>query len=182
MRRLIAITLLSFHLFNIGGYLVLHQYFTYKTDKFFNEQISKNKYNIDDLTEVRIPVSMPNIIDWPTYENVNGQIQFEDASYNYVKMKMTRNAIYLMCIPNYETTRLTGENVINAKHIKDIPVPKKEHVPFGKTNVLEKFQFSFIQFAFNITIKSIETYNIQPVQQLSSTCLDIPEQPPKSFC
>ena len=160
----------------------MHQYFSYKSDRFFNEQISKNKYNIGDLTEVRIPVNMPNIIDWPAYENVNGQIQFEDASYNYVKMKMTRNAIYLMCIPNYEATRFTGENVINAKHIKDIPVPKKGHVPFGKTNILEKFQFSFIQYAFNTTIKSIKTYTIQPVQRLSTSSQEIPEQPPKSLC
>jgi hypothetical protein len=182
LRRLIAIILLLFHLFSTGGYVVLHQYFTYKSDKFFNEQTSKNKYNINDLTEVRIPVSMPNITEWNCYENVTGHIQFENTSYNYVKMKITRNAIYLMCIPNYETTQLFDENVITAKYIKDIPVPKKEHVPYGKTNILEKFQFSFIQIAFNTTIKSIKIYTIQPVEQLSTSCLDIPEQPPRFFC
>ena len=161
---------------------MLHQYFTYKADKFFTEQTGKNKYNIHDLTEVKIPVNMPGITEWGGYENVSGHIQFENASYNYVKMKITRNAIYLMCLPNYETTRVFDGNVISAKHIKDIPVPKKTHVPYGKTNVLETFQFNFVQFAFSATIKSIKTYTIQPVQRLSTSSLEIPEQPPKSFC
>ncbi|ASU34900.1 hypothetical protein MuYL_3015 [Mucilaginibacter xinganensis] len=174
--------MLSFHLFNIGGYLLLHQYFTYKAERFFDEQTSKNKYNVHDLTEIRVPVNMPGITEWASYENVSGHIQFESASYNYVKMKITRTAIYLMCVPNYETTQLSGENIITAKHIKDIPVPKKEHVPFSKLNTIEKFQFNFVQFAFNATIKSVKIYTIQPFQQLLSNFLDIPEQPPKYFC
>ena len=182
MRRLIAITLLSLHLFNIGGYLALYQYFSYKSDKFFNEQTGKNKYNVHELTEIKIPVDMPTVTEWPTYENISGSIQFEDASYNYVKMRLTRTAIYIMCVPNYETTRLLGGNVISAKHIKNIPVPKKEHVPFGKTNAIEKFQFNFIQFAFSIPAKSLKTFAIQPVQRVQSNCPDIPEQPPKSAC
>ena len=125
---------------------------------------------------------MPTVTEWPTYENVSGHIQFEDASYNYVKMRVTRTAIYIMCVPNYETTRLLSDNVITAKHIKDVPVPKKEHVPFGKINVIESFQFNFIQFAFSVPTQSLKTFDIQPVQRVQSNCLDIPEQPPKYAC
>ena len=182
MRKLIAIALLSFHLFSIGGYLVLDQYFSYRTGKLYNEQIAKNNYNVNDLTEIKIPVDMPNIAEWTEYENVSGSIRFEDNSYNYVKMRITHNFIYLMCVPNYETTNLSGDNVITAKHIKDMPVPKKDHRPFGKTNMFEKFQFSFLQFAFNIPAKSVKIFTIQPVQKVSSNSPDIPEQPPKYSC
>ncbi|MEO6632303.1 MAG: hypothetical protein ABIN13_11290 [Mucilaginibacter sp.] len=125
---------------------------------------------------------MPTVTEWPTYVNVNGHVQFEDASYNYVKMRVTRTAIYIMCVPNYETTRLSSDNVISAKHIKDVPVPKKEHVPFGKTNAIENFQFNFIQFAFSVPTQSLRTFAMQPVQRAQSSCLDIPEQPPKYAC
>lgn len=182
MKRLIAISFIALHLFNIGGYLVLHQYFTYKSDRFFNEQTDKNKYNTGDLTEIRIPVNMPNIADWTCYENVSGSIRFENASYNYVKMKMTRNVLYLMCVPNYETTHLSSQNVIVAKNIKDIPVPKKQHIPYCKTNVLDVLKFTFAQYTFNIPVKKLTIRPNQPVQRLSTSCLDIPEQPPKSLC
>ncbi len=138
-------------LFNIGGQLAFHQYLVYKSDKFFNEQISKNLYSTDDLTEVKIPVNMPGISDWKSFENLSGEVRFENASYNYVKIKITHTAIYLMCIPNYETTRLHGQNIIYAKQIKDIPVPKKEHVPFGKMSLIA-YNYPVIHFKFSIPV------------------------------
>jgi hypothetical protein len=135
VRKLLAISLLCIHLFNIGGALALRQYFVYKTDRFFDAQIDKNLYSVDDLTEIRIPVDMPGITDWARFENLSGQVQFQYSSYNYVKIRITRHAIYLVCIPNYETTHLNTQNIIYAKQIPDIPVSKKEHVPVVKVNL-----------------------------------------------
>jgi len=141
MKRSIAIILLVIYLYNVGGQLVFHQYLVYKSDKFFNEQINKSRYNVNDLTEVIIPVDMPGITDWNSYEHLSGQVKFKNASYNYIKIKVTRTALYLLCIPNYETTHLTDQNIIDARGISDIPVPRKDHVPFGKVD----FVASFIQ-------------------------------------
>jgi hypothetical protein len=166
----------------LGGKLVLHQYFAYLSDKFFNEQAAKGFYNADDLTEVRLSVNMPGITDWKDYENISGQIQFQNVSYNYVKMKITRNAMYLMCIPNYKATSLTNDNVICAKGIKEIPVPKKDHVPYQKSNSLNKFRFEFVQFEFSVFSTDLPKISIQSTQNFSCNPLDIPEQPPKHFC
>ena len=140
--------LLTIHLFNIGGALAFHEYLVYKSDKLFNEQISENHYNIDDLTEIRVPVSMPGMTDWKNYENLSGRIQFGNSAYNYVKIKMTGNAIYLMCIPNYATTHLSDRNIIYARQVPDIPVPKKDHVPFGKIN-LAAYNHQAISYKFS---------------------------------
>ena len=155
MKRFFAIALLTIHLFNIGGQLAFHQYLEYKTDKFFDEQISKNLYNVNDLTEVKIPIDIPGMSDWRTYQDLSGQVQFQNASYNYVKMKITRHAIYLMCVPNYSTTHYLSKNVICAKQIADIPVPKKEHVPFGKMNlVMYNYQPVYFKFTNPIVLLS----------------------------
>jgi len=182
LKKLIAATLLTVYLFNIGGQLALHQYFAYLSDKFFNEQIGRGFYNVGDLTEIKIPVNMPGITNWKGYENIAGQIQFENSCYNYVKMKITRNTLYLMCIPNYKATQLSAQNIIGAKQVKDIPVPKKNHVPYGKTTLLGKFNFAFIQFTFNSPFESTRVTVGQSVQQLDHHFPDIPEQPPKFSC
>lgn len=182
MKKLIAVTLLVCHLFSTGGYVAFYKYLEYRSAVFFNEQTAQNKYNKNDLVEVKIPIDMPNMTDWVAYENVSGTVQFEEASYNYVKMKMTRNAVYLMCVPNYKTTVYSINNVIVAKDIKDIPVPKKNHVPFLKLNLDEKAQFSFQQFAFSIPVIYIKTSISHPSADLLSAPLRIPEQPPKSNC
>ena len=160
----------------------MHQYCVYLSDKFFTEQTSKGLYNVNDLTEVKIPVNMPQIIDWKAYENVTGQVQFENISYNYVKMKITRNAIYLMCVPNYSTTHLSHQNIIIAKQVKDCRVPKKNHVPYTKTTLLNKFDFAFLRFEFSPAFKKITITVVQPVQRLYYYFPDIPELPPKLTC
>jgi hypothetical protein len=182
LKKLIAITLLVSHLFSTGGYVAFYKYLQYRTDVFFNQQAAQSKYNKNDLVEVKILIDMPNMADWTAYENVSGTVQFADASYNYVKMKMTRHAVYLMCIPNYESTIYSTSNVIVAKDIKDIPVPKKNHVPFLKLNLNEKAQFFFQQFAFSTPIIFIKTNSSQPPADLLSAPLRIPDQPPKISC
>jgi hypothetical protein len=150
--------------------------------KFFNEQTSKGFYNTGDLIEVKLPLNMPNIADWPAYENVSGRIRFENTSYNYVKMRITRTALYLMCVPDYNTTRLSNQNVIDARQDKSAPLPKKDHVPYGKTTLSSQFNCVFTQFAFCSFAKTLPAVFIQPSVRLASRYPDIPTQPPKSFC
>src|SRR5471030_3264569 len=102
MKKLIAITLLSLHLLSLYGYMAVYEYCVFQSNRLFNEQISQNKYKIDDLVAVKVPVSMPTIQDWKEYSFISGEVQFKNNCYNYVKIKMTRDTIYLMCIPNYE--------------------------------------------------------------------------------
>ena len=180
MKKLIAAVLLTIYLFSIGGQLALHQYAAYLSDKFFNEQTSKGLYNVNDLTEVKLPVNMPGITDWAGYENISGQITFENTSYNYVKMKVTRTAIYLMCVPDYATTRFAAQNIINAKQVKGAPVPKKDHVPNGKATVLDNFNFAFLHFTFSSPFKSPVINAVASCQTLIHHSPDIPEQPPRA--
>jgi hypothetical protein len=182
LKKTIALILLNIYLLNIGGQLAVHQFLVYKSDKFFNEQISKGLYNVNDLTEVTIPVNLPGMHDWSGFENISGHIQFGNATYNYVKMRMTRNALHLMCIPNYETTRFGDSNVIEAKGVKGVPVPPKDHVPFGKMALQDNLSLSFVQFEFYCPVKHLPKKAVQPVQLVIHYHQDIPEQPPKASC
>lgn len=182
MRKPVAALLLLIYLFNIGGQLALHQYFDYLSHRYFLQQTAKGLYNKDDLTLVEIPVDMPNVASWTEFENVSGQIRFQNISYNYVKMKLTRTMLYLMCVPNYQTTLLSHQNVIDARQTGNVPIPQKNHVPFGKLAFLGHFNFCFCSFEFLSFEKIIDKNAVQPVQHIPSPHSDIPEQPPKSFC
>ncbi len=182
MRKLIAALMLGIYLFNVGGQVVLHQYFSHRSEKFFTEQARKGLYNVHELTEVKLPVNMPGIHDWSNYENIKGCIQFDNVTYNYVKMKITSTALYLMCVPNYNTTQIIGKNVIDAKQSKSVPVPKKQHVPFGKTTVSGNFNIAFTQFSFSSFAKILPGNPVQHSKGLVTLYRDIPRQPPKFSC
>jgi hypothetical protein len=182
LKKPIAALLLTIYLFSVGGQLALHPLLSYFSDRFFEEQTSKGLYNTGDLTEVKIPVNMPNIADWREYENINGQINFENVSYNYVKMKITRTAMYLMCVPNYTTTKLSHQNIIEAKQSGKTAIPKKEHVPHGKTTFTGICSYAFTQFAFSSFVKTLRGTVVHPTQRLAFQYRDVPWQPPKFSC
>jgi hypothetical protein len=182
VKKLVAALMLAAYLFSLGGQLALHQYFSSLSDRFFTEQTSKGLYNVGELTEVKLPVDMPAITDWKNYENIKGCIQFDNVTYNYVKMKITRTTLYLMCVPDYKTTQITAHNVINAKQSKGVPVPKKQHVPFGKATLLGNFSVAFTQFSFSSFAKTLRLNPLQSSPGLLSLYHDIPRQPPKSSC
>lgn len=169
-------------LFNIGGYVVIHQYMEYKVSRFFMSQTSKGLYNVNDLTEVKLPASLPGITDWKHYENISGQIQLASISYNYVKMKITKDAIYLMCIPNYKTTCLTDQNILQAKGMHGNPVPQKDHIPFVKGTIQYNANIVVVNFTLTIPNSILVRHFVQSAKQLIRRNLDIPEQPPRLFC
>ena len=169
-------------MFTICGHLLLYQFFVYRSDKLFNDRIGKNMYNVHDLVLIKVPSHTGVTQSWNYFEKINGQIRFKNTCYNYVKLKLTRDTIYLMCIPNYEKTMLFNQNIINASHIADIPVNKKDHVPFGKTIDLGKYNYPNLLFKFSppfITLQAnINTRCFNPTVRY----LIIPHQPPKMFC
>jgi hypothetical protein len=179
LKKLIAVALLGLHLFTMGGHFMLYQYFVYRSDRLFNDQISKNRYNVNDLVEIKIPAHTPAFRDWDSFEPISGQVQFKNACYNYVKLKITTDTIYLMCVPNYEKTRLFKQNIINVKEIADIPVNKKDHVPFGKTLNLDKYNNQVAVYNFLSPVTTLYVNNSRcssyPVQHY----LSIPGRPPQ---
>lgn len=179
MKRIFAIVLLGIHLFNIGGYVLLYRYYIHQSDVQMVKQIFDNKIDNTKLVEIKIPVNMPTIQDWNDYEVIEGQIQLKDAYYNYVRLKMTRDTMYFICIANETKTRLEHANIITAKEINDVPLTKKGEAPAAKKintfseYSLQAFEYDYIAFETNIkqVIKSAPF-------QLSQPYIESPGKPP----
>ncbi|QHS56820.1 hypothetical protein GWR56_15170 [Mucilaginibacter sp. 14171R-50] len=161
--------------------MLLSQYFIKASDDFANEQISKGYYKPDELVVIKIPVRMPYVQEQRQYENISGQIQLKGNCYNYVALKMTRDTMYVKCIPNYNKTKLINDNVINAKQISDIPLSKKNHVPTVKKTGLDT-DYNYIVTLFDLTVSAKETScsTVYMELQLLNTYLSSPAQPPES--
>ncbi len=146
-----------------------------------NEHIARNMYNVHDLIMVKLPVSMPGIQNWTDFEHISGQIQFKKACYNYVKLKLTRDTIYVMCIPNYEKTRLISDNIINAKQIDDLPGAKGNTMMLKKPGI-DKFNLAILIFEVKNLILSIDTH--YPITEVNpkGCFIETPYRPPDAHC
>ncbi|QQL50754.1 hypothetical protein [Mucilaginibacter ginkgonis] len=179
MRKFFAIALLSIHLFNLAGYYALYQYFVYKSDKVMNEHIAKNQYNVNELIEVKIPVNLPYVTSWRNYESISGQVQFKNVCYNYVKLKLTADTMYVKCVPNYEKTRLVSNNVIKVKEIADVPVSKHD-APLIKKSVDDIYHYESFAFQPNNRATVIKQFGFYKAISVAQGVAETPFLPPET--
>ena len=179
MKRLLAISLLVLHLYSLYGLTAWYFCAVYRSDKLFNEQISMDRYSLDDLVAVKLPVNMPTIDDWKDYQYISGQVQFQNNSYNYVQIKMTRDTVYLMCVPNYKKARLINQNIIDARKIADIPNGKKEHIPFGKLSSLGDYNCQAVNYLFVTPLALLSTNTASISADIIQYALPSPAPPPE---
>jgi hypothetical protein len=182
LKKIVAILLLSVHLYSLSGSLIVHQYLSYCAEKLFNEQAAKGLYNTKDLEEVAVPVNLPGIKDWVNYENISGQIRFGENAYNYVQMKVTQHVLFLKCVPNYKATRLIEQNVLDAQPTKNSPVSQKEHVPYVGIMHMHILAANFVNPVFDPPVTRVNAHYTTYHQPEADCHIMMPKQPPRPVC
>ena len=73
--------------------------------------LDNDSYDESQLVELKVPISLPYQSDWTSFERYNGEIELNGTMYKYVKRKLSKDTLYLMCIPNTKKMRLeTAKN------------------------------------------------------------------------
>ncbi|MDB5124219.1 MAG: hypothetical protein JWP94_2348 [Mucilaginibacter sp.] len=144
------------------------------------KQIFDNKIDETKLMELKIPVHFPTMTDWTEYAVIEGQIQLKDAYYNYIRLKMTRDTMYFICIPNTAKTRLVQANIVTAKEISDVPLTKKGHdASVKKVNTLSEYNLKTFQYNYSGVAKLLASENTQSGSlKLCKPYIDSPGKPP----
>ena len=157
----------------------MFQYYIHQSDVQMVKQIFDNKIDNTKLIEIKIPVNMPTIQDWSDYEEIVGQIQLKDAYYNYVRLKMTRDTMYLICFANTTKTQLVKANVIAAKEISDVPVSKKGQEPVSKkVNALSEYNLQALKYQHSVGGTFLK-HNNNPLNFiLTNPFIESPGKPP----
>lgn len=146
MRRFIAIILLGVHLFTIGAYAVALAYINQQPAVQMVKQLYNNKED-KNLIEIKIPIRMPGVSPWVAYEKIRGQIKLKNADYIYVSLKMSRDTMSLLCIPNKgKNHQLANANIILAKNIVDVPLGKKAHNASSKRTLDTQYDYQTLQY------------------------------------
>lgn len=168
-------------LFNLGGYSLFFQYMINRSDSKVIDRINHNRYHNSDLIEVKIPVDLPTLQDWTEFETVSGQVQFRNNKYNYAEIKMTRDTLYLLVIPNHDRTKLVNANIIYAKQVNDIPLSKKSNNSLVKKSISEsEYRRTQLNFTAAIPVNDIIRYHNYAFFNIIKPFLGVPGQPPEA--
>ena len=161
----------------------MFQYYIHQSDVQMVKQIFDNKIDNTKLIEIKIPVSMPTIQDWTEYEEIVGQIQLKDAYYNYVRLRLTRDTMYFICLANTAKTRLVNANIIAAKGISDVPLSKKGQEPVSKkANTLSEYNLQAFKYQNSLPGISLRRNITGTNLNRTNPFIESPGKPPNSIC
>ena len=107
MKKLAAILLLTILLFNWVGYRLVTGVLQQQADLKLQATVEENRYNDEDLVEIRVPLNLPYQTDWKEFQSYDGAIKVDGVDYRYVKRKIEHGQLVLLCIPNHSKTHLT---------------------------------------------------------------------------
>ncbi|MBV8390543.1 MAG: hypothetical protein JO080_12135 [Mucilaginibacter sp.] len=184
MKKLVAILLLSVHLFYLGGYTLAFQYFMSRSDDQLVSQLNGSGANSAKLIKLKIPVHMPTLDDWTDYANIQGQVQVKDAYYNYVRLKMTKDTLYLICLPNTVKANLAKANIIMTKNLNDIPLNKKgpNNSSTKKAESTYDHYYQVVKCDYAPLAKLVKTDARSEIAHLSNPYIESPGKPPNAAC
>ena len=98
--------------FNWYGYQLLTNYWQQRADARLEARLDKNEYDESQLLSVKIPTpttlaySLSNYDGAAGFQRVNGQIDIGGVRYQYVKRRIYKDSLELLCIPNETAIKL----------------------------------------------------------------------------
>lgn len=112
--------------------------------------LDNNKYDDNDLMQVKFALNMPYMTGNKDYERCNGQVEYNGIQYNYVKRMVQNDTLYLYCIPNKAKTDISNTKNEYAKQNADNPTGKKsEHSVLKQMNFQQEYNSHIAAFEFN---------------------------------
>jgi hypothetical protein len=123
-----SILLLIIFLFNTIGYKAAFYYLEEEADARIEAKIKTIDENDSQLITVKIPINLPYQTDWREFESIDGEMTFKGKTYRYVKRKVLRDTLILLCIKHEEKSQLQQARAEYYKKINDLTSDTKKPV------------------------------------------------------
>ncbi|NEU08508.1 hypothetical protein GZH53_09325 [Flavihumibacter sp. R14] len=140
MRKIVSILLLLVFLFNTIGYKAIFFYLEQKADARIQAKIRTLDEMDRRLIAVKIPINLPYQTDWREFESFDGEMTFKGKTYRYVKRKVMRDTLILLCIDHQEKSQLQKSSADYFKKVNDLTseTNKKPVLKSAKTDYYQQ--------------------------------------------
>jgi hypothetical protein len=167
------------YLFNLTGYFLLQAYIK-SSDNDLIKQLDEHQYDEAQLVEIKIPIRLPYATDEAEYQRIDGEIEFSGTYYNYVKRKISRDTLYVLCLPNKSKTRIVSAGNKLIKHVNDAPASEKNEEGSKKLIKSIELQTCIPVYTANVNYHRLKETWLQSEEKLPSFDRIIPVPPPEA--
>lgn len=82
-------------------------------------RIDQDQYDEAQLISIKVSLNLPYYNGYTEFERTYGSIKIEGVDYEYVKRRVYKDTLELLCLPNYQKTKLSTVSGEIAKGIAD---------------------------------------------------------------
>ncbi len=106
MKQTAAIFLLTIFAFNMFGYRLVYNYLANKADTKLEWALDEKGYNDADLISIKQAINLPYYSSSNSFKRLDGEINVEGTIYKYVKVRVYKDSLELLCIPHLSKMKI----------------------------------------------------------------------------
>jgi hypothetical protein len=106
MKQTAAIFLLVVFSFNMFGYRVVYNYLASRADIKLELALDHKGYDDEDLISIRQAINLPYYSSSDDFKRLDGEINVDGTIYKYVKVRVYKDSLELLCIPHYSKMKI----------------------------------------------------------------------------
>ena len=106
------------------GYYAVFLGLKYQNDKYIILQLDAENYSEFEAITVKIPISIPYVADSKSFERVDGKFEYEGEYYRFVKQKLSRDTLHIVCVKDHKTKLINEAMTSFVKTFTDKPVDR----------------------------------------------------------
>lgn len=126
MKRIFIILLTALFLFNVGGYYLLLMGLRHHSNQELTARLDANRYSKEETIELKIPVTLPYPLQQQGFQRVDGKFEHQGQFYKFVKQKLEKDTLYIICIRNDDEKSLVTAFRNYVKLTVDVPATSKK--------------------------------------------------------
>jgi hypothetical protein len=114
----------------VGGYYLVFWGMEQQAKQNLLGRLEANSYSENELVVLTIPLSLPYPVTGNEYENVEGEFVHEGQYYKLVKQKFENDTLFIVCIQDNATSKLSKGLADYSKVANNLPVGSKQAMNF----------------------------------------------------
>ncbi len=185
MKKMAAILLLGIFLFNWIGYRVLTGYWQDAATARLETLLDRQQYDESQLVSIKIPLTHLSYYNSSTsFERVDGHIDIEGIPYQYVKQRIYKDSLELLCIPNRAalTLQSSGDNYFKLVNGIERSRDPQENSHHGSLRTYTSDPYTVIEpFIWQVRPSQSSPFFSDQRVQLPSPTTGAAERPPETF-
>lgn len=120
-------------LFNVIGYRVFFYFLERGADMRIEARLEKLTEEDRSLITVKIPIRLPYQTDWQDFEKTEGEVTVNGSVYRYVKQRVYRDTLILLCINDHDKSRLIKGTADYFEKVNDLSAENNKKPVFKQS-------------------------------------------------